>query len=119
MNPARALLGRLGLAARRPSSERLLHEDAALKVTAIDRPDAPPEWVGRRIDEIKLPPGAQIGAIVRGAEPAGPDSPPPQVIIPHHDTVIERDDHVIVFVPRKRQVRDVEKLFQVGATFLF
>lgn len=40
MNPARALLGRLGLAARRPSSERLLHEDAALKVTAIDRPDA-------------------------------------------------------------------------------
>jgi len=51
----------------------------------------------------------------------GPGGPPPQprVIIPHHDTVIERDDHVIVFVPHKRQVRDVEKLFQVGATFLF
>lgn len=40
MNPARALLGRLGLAAPRPSPERLLHEDAALKVTAIDRPEA-------------------------------------------------------------------------------
>jgi trk system potassium uptake protein TrkA len=35
----------------------------------------------------------------------------------HHDTVIERDDHVIVFVPRKRMLRDVERLFQVGATF--
>lgn len=44
---------------------------------------------------------------------------PPQVLIPHHDTVIARDDHVIVFVPRKRMVRDIEKLFQVSATFLF
>ena len=41
-----------------------------------------------------------------------------RVIIPHHDTVIESDDHVIVFVPHKRMVLDVEKLFQVGATFL-
>jgi trk system potassium uptake protein len=40
-----------------------------------------------------------------------------EVIIAHHDTVIETDDHVIVFVPRKRMVREVEKLFQVGATF--
>ena len=36
---------------------------------------------------------------------------------PHHDTVVEPDDHVIVFVPRKRMVREVEKLFQVSATF--
>ena len=40
-----------------------------------------------------------------------------EVIIPHHDTVIESGDHVIVFVPRKRMVRQVEKLFQVAATF--
>ena len=66
-------------------------------------------------------PLSRIGAIVRGAEPAAPGAAPPErrVVIPHHDTVIERDDHVIVFVPRKRQVREVEKLFQVGATFLF
>ena len=97
-----------------------LRRGAAEALEAVARGDRKTsKVVGRRIDEIKLPPGAQIGAIVRGAEPAGPDSPPPQVIIPHHDTVIERDDHVIVFVPRKRQVRDVEKLFQVGATFLF
>jgi trk system potassium uptake protein TrkA len=35
----------------------------------------------------------------------------------HHDTVIEPNDHVIVFVPNKRMVQQVEKLFQVSATF--
>ena len=39
--------------------------------------------------------------------------------MPHHDTVIQADDHVIVFVPRKRMVREIEKLFQVSATFMF
>jgi trk system potassium uptake protein TrkA len=38
-------------------------------------------------------------------------------VIPHHDTEICADDHVIVFVPRKRMLRQVEKLFQVGAMF--
>jgi len=72
--------------------------------------------VGRRIDEIDLPAGAQIGAIVR--EGPGADlKPAKEVIIPHHDTVIRSGDHVIVFVPRKRMVRQVEKVFQVSATF--
>ena len=31
--------------------------------------------------------------------------------------MIESGDHVILFCPRKRMVRQVEKLFQVGATF--
>ena len=73
--------------------------------------------VGRRIEEIPLPGGAQIGAIVRDLQAGESATPRKQVIIPHHDTVVERDDHVIVFVPRKRLVRQVEKLFQVGAMF--
>jgi trk system potassium uptake protein TrkA len=72
--------------------------------------------VGRRNEEIALPAGAQIGAIVREALP-GEGGPRKQVIIPHHDTVVQTDDHVIVFVPRKRMVRQVEKLFQVSAMF--
>ena len=64
--------------------------------------------VGRRIDQIKLPPGTTIGAIVRGDD----------VIIAHHDTVIEPGDHVILFLVDKRRIHDVEKLFQVGVTFL-
>jgi trk system potassium uptake protein TrkA len=63
--------------------------------------------VGRRIDEIDLPRGATIGAIVRSDE----------VIMGHHDLVIEADDHVIVFVIDKGMVRKVEKLFQVNIGF--
>jgi len=63
--------------------------------------------VGRRIDEIDLPRGATIGAIVRGED----------VIMGHHDLVIEAEDHVIVFVIDKVMVRKVEKLFQVKIGF--
>ena len=63
--------------------------------------------VGRRLEEIKLPPGTTIGAIVRGDE----------VIIAHHDTLIEAEDHVIMFMVDKKCVKDVEKLFQVGLNF--
>jgi len=35
----------------------------------------------------------------------------------HHDTVIEAEDHVIVFVTDKKMVKKVEKLFQVSLGF--
>jgi trk system potassium uptake protein TrkA len=63
--------------------------------------------VGRRIEDIKSPPGATLAALERGGE----------VIIAHRDTVIESGDHVIVFVVDKKRVKDVERLFQVGFTF--
>ena len=124
LSPAHTVIGELLAHVRRGDVEAVysLRRGAAEALEAVARGDRKTsKVVGRRIDQIGLPPGAQIGAIVRGAEPVGPGGPPPQprVIIPHHDMVIERDDHVIVFVPHKRQVRDVEKLFQVGATFLF
>ncbi len=64
--------------------------------------------VGRRIEEIKLPPGTTIGAIVRGDE----------VVVAHHDTVIESEDHVILFLVDKLRIAEVERLFQVSVTFL-
>ena len=63
--------------------------------------------VGRRIEDIDLPEGATIGAVVRGEE----------VIIAHHDTVIEPDDHVILFVTDRRHIEGVERLFQAGTAF--
>jgi len=63
--------------------------------------------VGRRIDEIDLPKGTTIGAIVRGEE----------VIMGHREIVIEAGDHVIVFVIDKAMVGKVEKLFQVNPGF--
>jgi trk system potassium uptake protein len=35
----------------------------------------------------------------------------------HHDTVIEPEDHLIVFVANKRMIARVEKTFQVGVGF--
>lgn len=63
--------------------------------------------VGRRLDELKLPKGVRLSAIVRGE----------MVVFPHHDTIVEDGDHVIMFVADKRRIHDVEKLFEVGVTF--
>lgn len=71
--------------------------------------------IGRRIEDIDLLNGksgaASIGAIVRGTGEAA------QVLIAHHDTVIQSGDHLIVFVANKRMIPKVEKLFQVGVGF--
>ena len=86
--------------------------------------------VGRRIEDIKLPKGATIGAIVRDMsaskevnyfnseenhETSASDA---RVIIAHHDTVIESEDHVIIFVINRKMIQQVEKLFQVNVGFL-
>ena len=58
--------------------------------------------VGRAVEDIRLPEGARIITLVRGD----------QVIMAHHDTVVETGDHVILFVADKRHVEQVERLFQ-------
>jgi trk system potassium uptake protein len=63
--------------------------------------------VGRRIAEIEMPKGSAIEAVVRGE----------QILIAHDETVIEADDHLIIFLANKRMVSKVEKLFQVSAGF--
>ena len=57
--------------------------------------------VGKKIEEIVLPEGARIGCVVRGDE----------VIMAHHDTIVQADDHVILFITDRRHVDQVEKLF--------
>lgn len=64
--------------------------------------------VGRKIEEINLPKGATIGAVVRDG----------QMILAKADLVIESEDHVIVFLADKSSVREAERLFQVSATFI-
>ncbi len=58
--------------------------------------------IGRRIEEVELPQGASVVAIVRGET----------VIMAHHDTLIETEDHLIVFLADRRHVEAVERLFQ-------
>lgn len=67
--------------------------------------------VGRAIEDIDLPEGASIGAIVREHDTGS------EVIIAHDDVVVQTGDHVIVFLVNKKYTKDVERLFQVGFSF--
>jgi trk system potassium uptake protein TrkA len=124
ISPSQAVIGELLAYVRRGDVEAVhsLRRGAAEALEGIVRGDRKTcRMAGRRVEEIGLPPGAQVGAIVRGlhrpdGSEAGEDAKP-QVLMAHHDTVIEPNDHVIVFVPNKRMVQQVEKLFQVSATF--
>jgi len=86
-----------------------LRRGAAEAIEAIahgDKDDS--KVVGRAIEDIDLPKGAAIVALARGD----------RVIIAHHDTVIESDDHVILFLTDRRKIEQLEKLFQVGVSFV-
>ena len=111
ISPQQATIGSL-LAHVRKGDVVVVHSlrrGAAEAIEAIAHGDIhSSKVVGKRIEEIKLPPQTTIGAIVRGEN----------VIIAHHDTLIEAEDHVILLVADKRQVPELEKLFQVGVTFL-
>jgi trk system potassium uptake protein TrkA len=41
-----------------------------------------------------------------------------KVLIVHKDTVIQPEDHVILFMVDKRHIPEVEKLFQVDVTYI-
>ncbi len=110
ISPQQATIGSLLTHIRRGDVVMVhsLRRGAAEAIEAVAHGDSSSsKVVGRAIDEIKLPKGTTIGAIVRGEE----------VIIAHHDTVIEIDDHVILFLADKKCIQQVERLFQVGVTF--
>ena len=86
-----------------------LRRGAAEAIEAIAHGDVSnSRVVGQPVEDIPLPPGTTLGAILRGEE----------VIIAHHDTVIESEDHVILFLVDKQHIRAVEQLFQVAVTFV-
>ena len=111
ISPQQATIGSLLTHVRRGDVEMVhsLRRGAAEAIEAVAHGDpSSSKVVGREVGDIDLPKGTNIGAIVRGD----------QVLIAHHDTVIESEDHVILFVNDKRRITEVEKLFQVGVTFL-
>jgi trk system potassium uptake protein TrkA len=119
ISPAQATIGTLLAQVRRGDCVAVhsLRRGAAEALELVAHGDAKSSRiVGRRVEQIELPKGATIAAVVR--RPSGAqDGNGANVIIAHHDTVIEPDDHVIVFVVNKRMVPHVEKLFQVNLGF--
>ncbi|MCB2261741.1 MAG: Trk system potassium transporter TrkA [Candidatus Thiosymbion ectosymbiont of Robbea hypermnestra] len=111
ISPQQATIGSLLKHVRRGDVVEVhsLRRGAAEAIEAVAHGDTrSSKVIGNTIEDIPLPKGTNIAAIVRGDE----------VIIAHHDTVIESEDHVILFLQDKRRVPEVERLFQVGVTFL-
>ncbi|MXZ81632.1 MAG: Trk system potassium transporter TrkA [Gammaproteobacteria bacterium] len=63
--------------------------------------------VGRRVGDLSLPEGAALGAVMRNERMVEIDD----------EAVIEDGDHVIMFMVDKARIPDVERLFEVSATF--
>ena len=63
--------------------------------------------IGRTIDQLALPKGTTIGAIVRKDK----------IMIAHHDIKIQPEDHVILFLSDRRHIGKLEQLFQVGLSY--
>jgi trk system potassium uptake protein len=111
ISPQQITLGSLLAHVRRGDVVKVhaLRRGAAEAIEAVAHGDArESRVVGRTVEQIRLPRGATISAVVRGEE----------VLMAHHDTVIEADDHVILFLADRRQIDEVERLFEVGVTFV-
>jgi len=111
ISPSQITLGTLLAHVRRGDVVKVhaLRRGAAEAIEAVAHGDEDESRVvGRAIEQIHLPRGATISAVVRGDE----------VLMAHHDTVIQADDHVIIFMSERRQIDEVERLFEVGVNFV-
>ncbi|ANO52839.1 Trk system potassium transporter TrkA [Woeseia oceani] len=111
ISPQQVTIGSLLAHVRRGDVVKVhsLRRGAAEAIEAVAHgSEADSKVVGRKIEDIDLPRGTTIVAVVRGDE----------VMIAHHDTVIEPDDHVILFMTDRRKIESLEKLFQVGVKFV-
>ncbi|MFT4886854.1 MAG: trk system potassium uptake protein TrkA, partial [Pseudohongiellaceae bacterium] len=110
ISPQQATIGSLLTHVRRGDVVNVhsLRRGAAEAMEAIAHGDqSSSRVVGKAIEDIDLPEGTTIGAIVRNNE----------VLIAHDDTVVQSDDHVILFLVDRKRIPEVERLFQVGFSF--
>ena len=137
LSPAQATLGEL-LAYVRQGDVQAVHSlrrGVAEAIEIVARGDAKTSRVvGHRVGSLRLPREVHVGLIVRGLpEPDarntnGSESPEREgqapvapgdveVIVPTSGTIVQSNDHIILFLPNKRLVHEVESLFRVGVTF--
>jgi trk system potassium uptake protein TrkA len=111
ISPAQATIGEVLAYVRHGDITRVhsLRRGAAEAIEVVMHGDSESGGlVGKRIEQIELPKGSSIGAVVRGE----------QVLMAHHDTDIRAGDGVILFVTDKKVLPKIERLFEVGARFL-
>jgi trk system potassium uptake protein TrkA len=129
ISPAQATIGKLLQHIRRGdvAAVHSLRRGAAEALELIAHGDEKTcKVIGKKVEDIELPRGATIGAIVRNLPRPVVERQSDlvarerssEVVMAHHDTVIRPDDHVIMFVANKRMIPKVEKLFQVAYGFI-
>ncbi|WOG28066.1 Trk system potassium transporter TrkA [Endozoicomonas sp. 8E] len=110
ISPQQATIGSLLKHVRRGDVVNVhsLRRGAAEAIEAIAHGDEnSSRVVGKTVQQVELPPGTTIGAIVRNDE----------VLIAHDTTRIQSGDHIILFLTNKKRIHEVEQLFQVGLGF--
>jgi trk system potassium uptake protein TrkA len=129
ISPAQATIGKLLQHIRRGDvvAVHSLRRGAAEALELVAHGDEKTcKVIGKKVEDIELPRGATIGAVVRSLPRPVVDRQSDlvarerasEVVMAHHDTVIRPDDHVIMFVANKRMIPKVEKLFQVAYGFI-
>lgn len=111
ISPSQLTIGKLLAHVRRGDivAVHSLRKGAAEAIEAVAHGDAnTSKVVGCPVDELNLPPGSNIGAVVRGD----------QVLILEKGVIVEPDDHLILFLTEKSCIPKVEALFQVGFGYI-
>ena len=111
ISPQQATIGSLLAHVRKGEVVRVhsVRRGAAEAIEAIAHGnESSSKVVGKRIQDIDLPQGTTIAAVVRGDN----------VLMAKKKTIIETNDHVILILSNKKHVKKVESLFQVDITFL-
>lgn len=111
ISPSQITIGKLLAHVRRGDivAVHSLRKGAAEAIEAVAHGDGnTSKVVGRPVDKLNLPPGSNIGAVVRGD----------QVLILEKGVIVEPDDHLILFLTEKSCIPKVEALFQVGFGYI-
>jgi len=87
---------------------RLRYDNSEAIEIAVTGDKDTSQVIGRKLQDIDIPSGCKIVAIVRDQE----------VVFLEPDTLIESGDHIIVLLLKFRSLRRLEALFQVSLNFL-
>lgn len=109
ISPQRIMIGSILTKLRRGNMVKVhrIHDEAEAIEVIVHGNEVSSQVIGRKIDEIEIPPSCIIAAVVRGDK----------VYIHPLDLVLAPDDHVILLLLKKRYLRQVESLFQVSLSY--
>jgi trk system potassium uptake protein TrkA len=110
ISPQRITIGSILTKLRRGNMVKVyrIQDDEAEAIELVIHGDRlSSQVIGHRLDELHLPSSCIIAAIVRKTK----------ILIAENQLILESGDHVILLLLKRRDVRQIETLFQVNLTF--